>query len=168
MSGHIDIVFVILNYRIYKETINCISSIVKNLDTQNYHIVVVDNYSENKSGERLREKYKNNSKVSIFISESNCGFARGNNIGIEYAQKYEPKYIYCINNDTLIDQKDFFANLEDIYNRTEAAVIFPLVFGRQYQIYTPYAGLKTMSDYYRIIDNVKEELDKLVAKKIRM
>ncbi len=39
----IDIVFVILNYNIVKETLDCIDSIEHNLDTDKFQIIVVDN-----------------------------------------------------------------------------------------------------------------------------
>lgn len=61
-----------------EETINCVSSIRKNIDTSNYHIIVVDNASPNKTGFQLK-KYGDDSTVTVLLSEKNLGFANGNN-----------------------------------------------------------------------------------------
>ena len=51
------------------------------------------------------EKYINLNKELILIkNKNNCGFAEGNNIGVEYAlRKFKPDYILLLNNDTLVD-----------------------------------------------------------------
>ena len=50
-----NIVFVILNYNIYKETINCVESITANLDTDSFHIIIVDNASKTEAGKILAD-----------------------------------------------------------------------------------------------------------------
>ena len=40
MSGRIG--FVILHYNAIRETIDCVNSIMKNIDTDNYFIIIVD------------------------------------------------------------------------------------------------------------------------------
>lgn len=123
-----NIVFVILNYNIYKETINCVESITANLDTDSFHIIIVDNASKTEAGKILADFFQNNKNVSVIINKENVGFARGNNIGINEAKtRFSPKFIVCINNDILFVQKDFYKQLEQEYNNTNAAVIGPQI-----------------------------------------
>lgn len=51
------------------------------------------------------QKYRNLNRELILIkNKHNCGFAEGNNIGVEYAlKKFKTDYILLLNNDTLVD-----------------------------------------------------------------
>lgn len=108
---NMDIAFVILNYNIVTETINCIQSIQQNIDTASYKIIVVDNASPNGAGVRLKEHYKDSRDIAVLINKQNDGFARGNNVGIAFARQWDPEFIVCMNNDTVWIQKDFYAQL---------------------------------------------------------
>lgn len=67
-------------------------------------------------------------KVILLSTKSNLGFARGNNFGIDYVRNnFDAKYICCLNNDTLIEQIDFYKQINHIFKRTNAAVIGPCV-----------------------------------------
>lgn len=100
--------FVILHYENYEDTFECVDSILKNVIYTNYTIVIVDNGSSNKSGSIIQQKYQDCEKVTVIINKKNLGFARGNNVGFQYA-KYTLKadFIALINNDTIISQPDF-------------------------------------------------------------
>jgi GT2 family glycosyltransferase len=118
--------FVILHYQVIKETIACIESIIKLIDTDNYHIVVVDNGSANNSGVELESKYKDNDKVTVILTGKNLGFSGGNNIGFSYAKnELHCDFIVMTNNDTEIIQNDFFAQILDEYKNSHFAVLGP-------------------------------------------
>lgn len=118
--------FVILHYRVINETIACIESIIKNIDTKNYQIIVVDNASNNGSGEQLEQTYAGNNKVEVIICTENKGFSGGNNIGFEYAKKkYACDFICMLNNDTELIQNDFFAQVLKEYKISNFAVLGP-------------------------------------------
>ena len=154
-----DLVFVILHYNVYKETINCINSIKSKIDTSKFHIVVVDNFSPNNSGKLLENKYKNDDKVSVILNKSNIGFAKGNNVGIDYARQIlNPKFICCLNNDTLLEQDDFFININKEYDKSNAAIIGPKIVLKDNSIQKFNTKLKTIEEY-------KLELDNLIMKK---
>jgi Predicted glycosyltransferases len=89
---------------------------MKNIDYDNYSIVIVDNGSPNKSGEKLLKLYNETPNIKVIISNKNLGFAKGNNIGFKYA-KYDKKadFIVMINNDTIIRQKNFCDELINQY-----------------------------------------------------
>lgn len=144
----LDIDFVILNYNVYQETIDCAESIIENLDSKKYHIIIVDNASPNGVGKEVKTYFSGNSHVSCIDSGGNLGFARGNNAGIEFARKkYPAKFICCLNNDTLLEQKDFFSNLEKEYMDYQAAVIGPEILLRNGTIQPLVGNLLTVDDY---------------------
>lgn len=100
--------FLILHYKNINETKECVKSILENIDFDNYEIVIVDNGSNNGTGEQIREIYKNKKNIHIIINEQNLGFARGNNIGFKYAKDIlKTDFICMINSDTMIEQSDF-------------------------------------------------------------
>lgn len=144
----LDIDFVILNYNIYHETIECAASIEKNIDTDKYHIVIVDNASPNGVGEKIKAYFSNNRHISCVDSGGNLGFARGNNVGIDFCRtKYPSKFICCLNNDTLLEQVNFFSTLEDVYNRYQAAVIGPKIFLRDGSVQPLMPKLCSIGEY---------------------
>lgn len=123
-----DIAFVVLHYNVLEETVSCIKSIKDNIDTKSFKIVIVDNGSPNKSGIKLQEIFKKDGCVDVVLVEENIGFARGNNIGIKYSRDIlHADYVCCLNNDTILEQKDFFKILVNEYDNTGAALIGPQV-----------------------------------------
>lgn len=123
-----SIVFVILHFNTVDETNNCVVSIKENMDMDSFHIILVDNASPNKSGVYLQDMYKDDEDVTVILNELNYGFAKGNNVGIDYARnKMNAKFVCCLNNDTLMIQKDFYEQLEKEYEKSKAAVIGPCI-----------------------------------------
>lgn len=126
-----DIVFVILHYIATEETIECINYIRKNVDTTNFHIVIVDNASPNDSGKLLKERFKFDGKVTVLINEENLGFSRGNNIGFRYAKKFfSPNYIVLLNNDVFLYEKQLLMKLDSEYAESDFYVLGPLIMTR--------------------------------------
>ena len=121
------IVFLILHYKVIEETLNCIDSILSNYENENIDIVIVDNGSNNGSGQSLVEKYKNNSNIHIIINEENLGFARGNNVGFNLAKKLGAKYIVMTNNDIIFTQKEFCELIRSEYNKYNYSVLGPKI-----------------------------------------
>lgn len=98
---------IIVNYKGLEDTIDCINSL-KNIEYQNYRIVVVDNNSEDGSAEKLDELFFD--YVKIIKSNKNLGFAGGNNIGIRRALEENAEYALLLNNDTVVEP-DFLNHL---------------------------------------------------------
>lgn len=152
-----DIVFIILNYNIYNETINCVNSIKKNLDTNVFHIIIVDNNSVNGAGNRLKDFYRNNDLITVLLNSENMGFAKGNNIGIEKARElFSPKFICCMNNDTLLEQKDFFKSLCIAYNKHLPAVIGPKIILKDGRIQLVNKKLQSIEQYKKNIEDIEK------------
>lgn len=167
MINNSSISFVVLHYNTFQETIDCVNSILNNVKTVNLHVVIVDNCSPNGSGEVVRTQFLDEKKVHYIHLNKNTGFALGNNFGIEFAKKeLKTDYVCCINNDTIIEQNDFFDIVVDIYNDTNAAVIGPKVFlkDNSYQLFN--TKLETISYYKSKILDYKKSLVLLQIKYI--
>lgn len=123
-----DICFVVLHYITIDYTRKCIESIKKNIDTELYKIIVVDNASPNDSIKELINMYGKDSKIIIKGSEVNLGFAKGNNLGIDIAKEYSPKFIVALNNDTMLLEKELCNKLEEDFLETNFAVLGPMIY----------------------------------------
>jgi GT2 family glycosyltransferase len=98
---------VILNFNNYIDTIDCVNSILLQTYT-NYFIIIVDNGSINNSFEILYNMYNRNTNIKILKSNKNLGFARGNNIGINFAYKQlNCKYVFIVNSDIIFTEHVF-------------------------------------------------------------
>lgn len=106
-----NLAIVVLNYLNYWDTIECVDSIIE----QQYDIcgiVIVDNASDNDSLKKLIRRYRYNSKIHIIKARKNYGFAKGNNIGIQYARsRLNAEYVFVTNNDTIFVESDYFKKL---------------------------------------------------------
>lgn len=165
---NVDIGFVILHYNTYLDTINCVESIHKKIDTTSYYIVIVDNKSINKSGEKLENIFKDDSKVDVLCMHKNEGFARGNNAGIEYIRnKVNPRYICCLNNDTLLIDDRFYSKINMEYLESNVAVIGPQIILANNKIGRYSKDLLTLEQYqYQLTEfrTTKITLKKILKK----
>lgn len=124
----VNICFVVLHYNTTEDTERFITSVLENIDIENYHIVIVDNASPNGSGKRIKEKYKLNDKISILLNSENAGFAKGNNLGIAYAERnFNPDFVVMTNSDTYLVQKDFYWQIKQEYEISHFFVLGPQI-----------------------------------------
>lgn len=101
----------VLNWNQPDLTVNSVESILKiNFRQIDYQIILIDNGSSDNSLTIFRDHYHSHPKVKIITTNSNLGFAGGNNFGIDYALKNNFDYVLIINNDVLVDP-DFLINL---------------------------------------------------------
>jgi len=106
---------ILLNYKGLKDTLECVESLEK-LKYENYEIIIVDNHSEDGSYEALKDRLGN--KQVLIEAPSNGGFAKGNNIGIEYATHNGADFVLLLNNDTLVEE-NFLSEMVSCYERHE-------------------------------------------------
>jgi GT2 family glycosyltransferase len=90
---------VLVNWNGADDTLDCLHSLGR-LDYQPRHVVVVDNGSTDDSVARLQAPWPN---LDLLLSQTNLGFAGGNNLGIRYALNGGAAYIWILNNDTTVD-----------------------------------------------------------------
>ena len=122
------VVFVVLNYMNYDDTTECIESICENIDTDRFHIVLVDNNSPDGSGKQLAERFSAHKDVTVLLNPDNKGNSEGWNYGICYArQHFEFDFLATPDNDTIFIEKEFCKKLEEEYKNSGFAVLGPMI-----------------------------------------
>ena len=115
-------------------TIECVESLLQ-LDPgdNQIHVVVVDNGSSNESGFRLQMKYEQEKRVTVISTERNLGFAKGNNVGYQYAKdRINADVVIVLNNDVIISQNSFVTELmKKIDTDSKVAIIAPDIVNKQ-------------------------------------
>ena len=101
-----ELSIIIVNYKVEKELISCINSILKSKPKTTHEIIVVDNDKEDKLKTSLKKIFP---QVIYIKSKNNLGYGGGNNLGARYAQG---KYLFFLNPDT----KVLDGALDNLYN----------------------------------------------------
>jgi Predicted glycosyltransferases len=99
-NSNFPLVFIIvLNWCGWKDTINCIKSLI-DISYTNFHIVIVDNNSNDDSIFHIKSVF---CELKIIKTDVNMGFSGGCNVGIRRALENQADYIWLLNNDTTVD-----------------------------------------------------------------
>jgi len=147
--------FVILHYMTVDETEKCVASIFKNVSNPK-KIIIVDNGSKNSSFSQLQQKYQFFDDVDVICSKENIGFAKGNNLGYEYALKnYNPDFMIVMNNDVELCDSDFCEKVISIYEKEKFGILSP-------DIYSTFS--KVHQSPKRLTSYSYDEVQKLVKK----
>ncbi len=92
---------VVLNWNGTDDTEECLRSLMK-LDYPRCEIIVVDNGSTTSPRERLLRECPS---ITYLQTETNLGYAGGNNVGIRYALSAGHDYVFVLNNDTIVESE---------------------------------------------------------------
>lgn len=123
MTAEPRIGIVVLNYRNYRDTVECVRALER-LDYPSFEIVIVDNDSRNESEDVLRETFPGH---TVIQSGANRGYAAGNNVGLRHAMGRGAEYIVILNNDTLV-APDFLTRMTAFgSNNPEAGLLGALI-----------------------------------------
>lgn len=149
------VVFVILHYCAVEMTIKAVERIRDLIIDENYEILITDNGSPDGSGEILKTRYLNLSRIHFIQNGSNLGFARGNNIGYAYArERLKADFIVVMNNDVLIQQKDMPEKIFEIYESKRFHVLGPDILNQNGVHQNPHRVKNlNLKDVNRIIRN---------------
>ena len=93
------IAVIILNYFGFSLTISCVNSVLRELPAT---IFIIDNSADAIEAERLKAEFADNPSVHLSFPETNTGFARGVNIGLEKAVKRGHGKFFLLNNDATL------------------------------------------------------------------
>jgi len=118
-----SIAVILVNWKKYNLTSNCIDSLNKS-NYKNFKIILVDNEYSEKSLIELKNKYK---ELIVFKEKNNLGFAGGNNIGIRYALENDYDYIMLLNNDTEVTENFILPLVERIEKDHSLGAVQPLI-----------------------------------------
>lgn len=121
---HKKTAIVLVNWNSFVYTQQCILSLDQ-VTKKDFDIIVVDNGSEDGSGEKLLQQ---NPQIILIKSDTNLGFTGGNNLGLEYSLQRGYQYSMLLNNDTEV-APDFLETLTDYMDKhPETGAIQPKIF----------------------------------------
>lgn len=89
----VDISVIIVSWNARNFLLKCLESLYREQTVHIIELIVVDNASSDGSAEAVKENYP---EVVLIRNDSNLGFAKANNIGL---QKSTGRYVYLINSD---------------------------------------------------------------------
>jgi len=92
---------IILNFNSYEDSEKCVSLFLLQIKSQD-RILLIDNNSSDGSGQRLADKFENESNFRYIQNQNNFGYARGNNVGIAYFRKERFDLTLICNPDIII------------------------------------------------------------------
>lgn len=154
----INVVFIVLHYKIFGATSKCIHSLLHLNQIENCRIIIYDNGSNNGSFEQLKRRFSDYPQIELYQSDKNLGFSTGNNYAYKIAKSYNPKFIVTLNNDVVIKQFDFISRLNDIYDKHGFFVLGPDIYAPYLQVhqnpfYIEYPSLEQLDKEIQIFRN---------------
>lgn len=104
-------------------TVDCLRSL-EAADWPSLRVVVVDNASSDETPEVVTECFPH---VTLVRSDTNLGYAGGNNLGFARALSEPCDYVLVLNNDTLVDQSAIRSLVAVARSKPNAGAILPLI-----------------------------------------
>ncbi len=126
VNNDICVRVVVLNFNQPEYTIATVNAL-KLQTVRNLEIVVVDNNSTEKNFARLKDALPNE---ILIRSESNYGYAVGNNLGCKYNSERPIDYYFILNNDVIIENTNLIQSLVTAINKNHSnrvVAVSPLV-----------------------------------------
>ncbi len=123
MNLNKKIAIIIVNWKQYELTINCLLSL-KKLEYKNWKVILVDNESNFKKINKIKSDFN---KVEVIESKENLGFVSANNLGIKYAIKNKFEYVMLLNNDTEVNKEFLSPLLNSFQNDNSLGAVQPLI-----------------------------------------
>jgi hypothetical protein len=93
------VTIIVVTYRGKGDTLACLKSLSE-LTYNNFRVIVVDQNSGDGTPEAVRAQYP---VVEVIENPVNDGFTGGNNLGMRAALKHSTKYLFLLNNDTVVE-----------------------------------------------------------------
>ncbi|ADO47916.1 glycosyltransferase [[Enterobacter] lignolyticus] len=90
---------IVLTFNNLHLTKECLFSIERNTEYDNYEVIIVDNLSTDNTRAYLQQHYEGKKGYKVILNDDNVGFAAGNNVGLEYATG---QILVVLNNDTYV------------------------------------------------------------------
>jgi len=118
---------IIINYRQPDNTIECLKSIRTNDEALVLQPIIIDAQPSPNFPQKLTRLFGN--WVDYLPQEKNLGFTGANNVGIRFAlQKYQPKTIILLNDDTTIGKKALTNLAAALQKRENCGAVVPKIY----------------------------------------
>lgn len=155
MRNNLIYCFVILHYKTLEDTNKCIHSILQLNNFSATRIVVLDNGSNNGTGEQLQKRYERYKNIKIVISDQNIGFSKGNNLAYSIAKsEYDPDFIIVCNSDIIFTQENTLELIKKVHDETNFDVFGPDIYIPKIKFHANPLAQKAMT-----IDEIKHEVE---------
>lgn len=118
------VAIIIINWNQKQHTKECLDSL-KNINYQNYEVILVDNASKDNSVAFFKKDY---SYANIIENKKNLGFAEGNNVGIREALSHNADYVFILNNDTIVDKEILKELIKSITSDSTIGAVTPKIY----------------------------------------
>lgn len=126
-----SVLVVILNYHGETVLMPCLESLVPTLGPMD-KLLIIDNGHEGVLMERVRERFPT---IKIEVPDTNLGFARGVNIGLNQALKLGYDAVWLVNNDALVKHDTLLALKRVARMRKGLCLLSPMIFGSDGQVW---------------------------------
>ncbi len=120
---------IVINYKVEKEIITCISSIINSKPKVSFEIIVVDNDSDSKLKDVLRRNFP---QVKYMESPRNIGYGAGNNLGAKLATG---NYLFFLNPDTIVQKDSVDILFNFVKNNSMSGMVAPLLLDLSGNVY---------------------------------
>ena len=147
---------VICNYNKKEYVVNCIQSVLES-KTDDFDIYVVDNASTDGSVEAVRERY--GEQVTLLVNSENLGGSGGFNTGIRKVLEGDYEYLYCLDNDVLVDENAVGALAEYLDSHPDTGAAGSIVYHMDYPEYVQQYGLDIDFENFTAITHFVDFLD---------
>lgn len=117
------VISIVVNWNLKKDLGECIDSLYK-IDYPAHKIIVVDNGSTDDSASFVAMQYPD---VALIALPQNLGYAAGLNAGILQALAQGAKYVFALNNDTVVDKHAVSKLVEVLESHREVAIAAPKI-----------------------------------------
>ncbi len=122
MSHRVGIV--VINWNGAQRSAACLRSLLELDGAGDTLVVLVDNGSSDGSVERLAEEFP---AVDVLALPENLGYAGACNLGAEYVRRAGARYVWLLNNDTIVDRAALDAQLAAARAEGEPAIVVPKI-----------------------------------------
>jgi hypothetical protein len=119
-----SLAIILVNWKNYKDTEKCLSSLYKCV-YHNFKIIVVDNESDPANSQDLKVQFPN---IELLKSYENLGFTGGNNLGIKHAINQGADYVMLLNNDTIVENNFISPLLNHLEQNPKVGAVQPKIF----------------------------------------
>ena len=116
----------VLNYNTFEKTKRCIISCLsqENIDSR---VLLIDNCSTDGSAEKLREEFGD--RIDYLFTDSNYGYAKGNNLGVEDSLAKGYRYSMILNSDTELVGTDLLSKMVNLFSEENTiGIVAPQIY----------------------------------------
>lgn len=101
------IYIIIISWNNYNDTKKCLSSL-NNIYYSNLGVIVVDNGSTDGSIQKIQKEFPD---CGYILNQENLGYTKALNLAVKQALNFGAEYIFPLNNDAWIEDRNFFTKL---------------------------------------------------------